>query len=90
MLQGQGGGDRLPGTLCLRPGWGQLRPAEVEGEACTSFLPTDTCSGSPSVPHTAARGVILKSKSHPFSAQNPAATPSAQRQAQAQGGQEAT
>lgn len=75
----------------LRPGWGQLRPAEAEGEACTSFLPTDTRSGSHQAPHTAARGAwLLKSKSHPFSAQNPAATPSAQRQAQAQGAREAT
>ena len=26
------GRQRRPGALCLRPGWGQSRPAEVEGE----------------------------------------------------------
>lgn len=65
-------------------------PATAMREACMTFLPTGTCSGPPLVPHTAARGVTLKSKSRPFSAQNPAATPSPQRQAQAHGGHEAT
>lgn len=102
MLQGQGGETEtlwrpVPearlGTVKTsrgRRGGPATLYQQAMREACMTFLPTGTCSGPPSVPHTAARGVTLKSKSRPFSAQNPAATPSPQRQAQAHGGHEAT
>lgn len=73
------------GTLKTSRGRGG-GPTTAMREASMTFLPTGTCSGPPSVPHTAARKITLKSKSRPFSAQNPAATPSPQRQAQAHGG----